>query len=1033
MWLSDVSVKRPVFAAVISMLLIAFGVLSFSELSVREYPNITPPIVSITTTYAGASAEVVETRITQRLEGEVSGIEGVKNISSSSRDGQSSINVEFGLDTDLESATNDIRDRISRVQRSLPDNVDIPSIRKQDSDAQPVMWISLSDTSGQRNAMQLTDYLERYVVDRFATISGVSNVPIFGAATPSMRIYLDRLALAARDLTVTDIENTLRRENIELPAGRLDSKDKEFTARIARDYQTVDDFQQLVIKRGEDGHLVRLVEVAEVKVGPRNDREMFRTNGISAPGIGITKISTANTVDVLDAVKSEMESINNDLPDGMRIFSSTDDSLFIREAISAVYWTIGITTSLVSLVILLFLGSFRAMIIPILTIPVCLISAFIIIAAFGYSINLVTLLALVLSIGLVVDDSIVVLENVHRRIETGEAPLLAAYNGTKQVSFAVLATTAVLISVFAPIMFLQDNIGRIFAELAVTISGAVIFSSVLALSLTPMLCSKLMQPVGEESQVIKIIDRLFERIAMLYEKVLRTLIQHSWLVILLVMGIAYACYLLYQEIPQEYAPKEDSGSFNYISSASEGTGIDKMIEIADAIEAPFKPYVESGLVERTFMRVPSFGGNTNSSFGGITMVPWSEREMAPDELMAIAMNAWSQIPEVRIFPFIRSGLSGRGGGRPVQFVIGGSSYEELALWRDRIIERATENPGLTRLDTDLKETQPQVLVNVDKNRAAELGISAETIGRTLSTMMSDQDVTTYIVDGEEYDVVLEAMAEQKATPDDMTSIYVRSERSGQLIPLSNLTSVENIAGPATLNRYNRLRAFTIGANLTEGYSIGEALEYLERIAEEELPESARIDYKGESLEYKESSGKIFFTIGIALLVVFLVLAAQFESFIHPLVIMMTVPLAMAGVLFGLYLTGYSINIYTQIGMVMLIGIAAKNGVLIVEFINQLRDQGIEFEQAIIEASHIRFRPVLMTTISTAMGSIPLMMADGAGAESRIILGVVIFSGVTVATVFTLFVVPVFYHLLAKGSGSPNAVSQKLDELKTQLG
>ena len=1032
MILSDISIKRPVFAAVISLLLLAFGILSFFELPLREYPDITPPIISIRTDYRGASAEVVETRITQRLEGEISGIGGVKNVSSTSRDGQSRINIEFDLDIDLDDASNDVRDRVGMVQNRLPEDVDLPRILKRDSDARPVMYLSLIDSFG-RSRMELTDYAQRYIVDRLATVSGVSNVTMPGGSGPSMRIWLDRHSLAARDLTVTDIEDALRRENVELPAGRLDSLDKEFTARIARNYQTAEDFRQMVIKKGDDGHLIRLGEVTEVEVGPRDNRTLFRTNGTNTVGIGITKRSTANTVEVLDRVKEEIGSLNEDLPEGMALVSSSDESLFIREAIKSVYKTIAITTALVSAVILLFLGSFRAMIIPALTIPVCLISAFIILAAFGYSVNLITLLALVLSIGLVVDDGIVVLENVHRRIENGEQPLLATFDGTRQVSFAVIATTVVLVAVFAPIMFLQDNIGRIFSELAVTISAAVIFSSILALSLTPMLCSKLLKPRGKESRGVVLIDKAFKIIGNAYEDILRTAIRYSWLMVLLVIAIGYGAWALYQIIPQEYAPKEDQGTFYFSATASEGTGIAKMVRLSEKIEAPYMPYVENGIVQRAFIRIPGFGGNSNTMFGGIALVPWTKRDVSLQEMRDKISADWSQIPELRIFSFIRSGLSRGGGGQPIQFVIGGNNYDELADWRDRVLKRVASYPGMTRVDTDLKETQPQVLVRVDKNRAAELGVSVQTIGRTLMTMMGEQRVTTYVVDGEEYDVVLQAKDEQRATPDDMSNIHVRSDSSGVLVPLENLTKVENIAGPGILNRYNRLRAVTISANLVEGHSIGEALSYLEQVVKEELPQTARIDYKGESLEYKESTGKIFFTISIALMVVFLVLAAQFESFIHPLVIMMTVPLAMAGVLIGLYVTGISMNIYSQIGMIMLVGIATKNGVLIVEFINQLRDKGVEFEQAIIEAAHIRFRPVVMTTLSTAMGSIPLILAEGAGAESRFVLGVVLFSGVTFATILSLFIVPVFYHLLARGTSSPNAVANMIERLRTTTG
>jgi len=1031
MWLSDISVKRPVFATVISLLLVSLGVLSFLELPVREYPDISPAVVSVRTDYPGASAAVVETRITQVMESEISGISGVKSISSSSVDGQSRINIEFDLDRDIDNAANDVRDRVSMVQNRLPEDVELPRVMKQDSDARPILWMSLLDNTG-RSHMDLTDYVDRYVVDRLETISGVSSIRTMGGGRPSMRIWIDRLALAARNLTVVDIENALKRENVELPAGRLDSKDKEFTARIARNYQTAGDFRQLVIRRGDDGHLIRLGEVAKVQVGPRDTRNIFRTNGLDTVGIGVTKQSTANTVDVLDAVKEEVRKINEDLPDGMTLVYSSDESLFIREAIKSVYITIGITTALVTLVILLFLGSLRAMMIPALTIPICLVSAFIILAAFGYSINLITLLALVLCIGLVVDDAIVVLENVHRRIELGEQPLLAAYNGTRQVAFAVIATTVVLVSVFAPIVFLKDNIGRIFSELAVTISAAVIFSSVLALSLAPMLCSKFMGPRETAGRGAKYIDHLFTRVAGLYGRLLRGAIRNSWLVVCFILVIACGAWLLFRMLPQEYAPREDTGTFYYTIQASEGTGIARMKQLIRKVEAPLQPYVDSGAITRAFLMLPSFGGNANSALGGSSLSPWDQREVSMEEIIKRVNEQWSRIPELRIFAYMPSGLSRGRGGQPIQFVIGGTDYNELAQWRDRIMKRIEKYPGLTSVDTDLKETQPQIVVHVDKDRAAELGVSVQSVGRTLSTLMSDQQITTYVKEGEEYDVVIEAKPEQRATPDDMTNIYVRSDSSGRLIPLANLTKVENIAGPGMLNRYNRLRALTISADVGEGYSMGDALAYLEQTVKDELPQSARVDYKGESLEYKESTGKIYFTLCIALLVVFLVLAAQFESFIHPLIVMMTVPLAIAGVLLGLFVTGNTINIYSQIGMIMLIGIAAKNGVLIVEFINQLRDKGIGFEEAIIEASSIRFRPVIMTTISTVMGSVPLMLASGAGEVSRTVLGIVLFFGVSFATVFTLFVVPVFYHLMARRTGSPGTVARKLAELEARV-
>jgi multidrug efflux pump len=978
--------------------------------------------------YPGASAEVVESRITQILEREVSGIEGAKSITSSSLDGLASISVEFSLDRNIDEAANDIRDRVGRVITRLPDDIDPPLVSKQDANASPILYINLE--SPNLGEMDLTDYAERYIRDRLAIVSGVSQVTMNGMGRPSMRVWLDRTALAARGLTVTDIENALRQENLELPAGRVDSEDREFQVRVARNFSTAEEFRRLVIGLGADGHLMRLGEVAKVEVAPRDTRTIFRTNGKNSVGFGIIKQSTANTVDVITGINTEVARLSENLPPGMELVTSSDDSMFIRAAIRSVYITITITTALVGLVIFAFLGNVRAMLIPVTTIPICLVASFTVLAAFGYSINLVTLLALVLCIGLVVDDAIVVLENVHRRIESGEPPLLAAYNGTRQVAFAVIATTAVLVAVFAPIAFLQDNIGRIFAELAVTICAAVIFSSILALSLAPMMCSKLLRPSSRESHGTHLLDRFFERLAENYQRWLEASLKAPQVIVLLTAAIAVSVWVLAENLPEEYAPAEDQGIFFGILQAAEGTSVGHMLEQVKKLEQPLQPFIDSGDVQRSLVRSPIWGAT--SPDGGIiivSMAPWDVREISTAEVQRRVMAAWNEVPEVRTFSFMRSGISRHGGGQPVQFVIGGANYDELAEWRDVILQRARQNPGLTRVQSDLKETQPQVMVRIDQERAAALGVSVQNIGQTLRTMMGEQVVTNYVVDGEEYDVVLHARADQRATSSDLTNLYVRANRTRNLIPLANLVTTENAAGSGTLNRYNRLRALTISATPAPGYALGDALEFLESIVREELPATARIDYKGESLEYKESVGAIYFTFGIALLVVFLVLAAQFESFVHPLIIMITVPLALAGGLLGLTITGKTLNIYSQIGVVMLIGISAKNGVLIVEFINQLRDDGVEFVQAIIDGARVRFRPVVMTTVSTLMGSIPLMLATGPGSESRSTLGIIMFWGVAIAAAFTLFVVPVFYKLFARGTGTPDAVAHELETLQ----
>ncbi len=1032
MVISDVSVRRPVFATVLSLLILAFGVLSFRDLPLREYPQTTPPLVSVSTSYAGASAQVMETKVTQVIEDQISGIEGVESISSSSRDGTSRIRVEFNIDRDIDQAANDIRDRVARVLNRLPEDADPPQIAKADSDARPIQYFSL--TSSNLDSMALTDYAERFLVDQFTVIDGVASISISGAGRYSMRIWLDRIALAARELTILDVESALRKQNIELPAGRIDSQQREFTVRVKRAYESAQDFAQLTVARGADGHLIKLGEVAKVELGPTTYRNEFRGNSVPTVGLGIVKQSTANTLEVLRGTNHRAEAINANLPDGMSLVASSDDSVFIETAINSVYKTLAITMTLVSLVIYMFLGTIRAMIIPAVTIPVCLIASFIGLSAFGFSVNLITLLGLVLAIGLVVDDSIVVLENIQRRVEEEEPPLLAAFNGARQVAFAVIATTAVLIAVFVPIAFLEGNLGVIFAELAVTIGTAVIFSSVLALSLTAMMCSKLLTTHAHESWLTKKVDDFFHWIQHAYREALLAILPRPFLIVGAVLAVALATLGLFRIIPSEFSPQEDQGVFFTRVIGPEGASFQFMQGQLRQLEATMDPYVDSGDVVKYLVFLPGWGsgGSVNSAVALITMSPWEERQKSTQQVMNELVSQWQEIPGIRAFPFMRSGLQRHGGGQPVQFVLGGSSYEELASWRDTILARAADNPGLSRVQSDYKETKPQLLVEVDKTRAADLGVSILDVGRTLQTMMSERRITTYVDDGEEYDVILQAKEEQRATASDLTNIYVRSETSGKLIPLSSLAKVTSTADAGNLNRYNRLRAVTITANLAPDYSLGEALDFLESIVREELPATAQVDYKGESLELKESEGGLLFSFVLALLIVFLVLAAQFESFVHPLVIMVTVPLATFGGLLGLFLTNDTLNIYSNIGIIILVGISTKNGILIVEFANQLRDEGLEFTQALLNACEIRLRPVLMTALSTMMGSIPLALASGAGSESRITLGVVIFSGVFVATLMTLFVVPVFYELLAKRTGSPGDVTAELNKLEGSL-
>ena len=1025
MILSDISVKRPVFATVMSLLLIAFGVLSFIGLPLRELPNIDPPVVSISATYPGASADVVESRITEIIEDQVAGIEGIDTITSRSRDGASDVTIEFSLSRDIEAAANDVRDAVARVLDRLPDEVDPPQISKADADSEPIMWLNFS--ARDLDAMQLTEYANRVVVDQLSIIDGVSRVQIGGGQDYAMLIWLDRKALAARGLAVSDIEAALRAQNIELPAGRLESGQRDLTVRMNRSYQTADDFRALVIKRGEDGHPIRLGDIARVELGSANDKVLFRGNGVSQIGMGVVKQSTANTLDVARGVKAEVARIAPTLPEGMSLVVANDTSIFVEESVNQVYHTIFEAMLIVVFVIFLFLGNVRAALIPAVTVPVCIIGSFIVLYAMGGTINLLTLLALVLAIGLVVDDAIVVLENIQRRISTmGEPPRIAATRGTSQVAFAVMATTTVLIVVFVPIFFLSGNTGRLFSELAIAISGAIFFSGFVALTLTPMMCSLLLKK--NEGRFAEAVHQLSHRVETRYGALLRGSIRRPWIAGAAAAAVLALTYGIFLSIPSELAPTEDRAGAMVQVTLPEGASFEETAAQMDKVEKVLLPYVESGEAFRLMIRVPgSFGFTQDYNTGRaiLQLARWEDRERSQDQITAeMQSKLAAAVPGARAFIAGRGGL-GQRGGKPVGFVLGGNDYSEIAEWRDRIIARASQNPKLISVDSDYKETKPQLVVTIDKQRAADLGVSTASIGQTLETMLGSRRITTFLKDGEEYDVKMQAGVEDRRSTSDLTNIFVRSDR-GVLVPLSNLVTLEERAGPSSLNRFNRSRSITIDAGLAPGYTMGEALAYLEQIAAEELPPTARIDYQGQSREFRQSSSALYFTFGLALLVVFLVLAAQFESFVHPIVILGTVPLAVFGAVLGLWLVGGTLNIYSQIGIIMLVGLATKNGILIVEFANQLRDEGRPFEDAIVEAAKVRLRPIVMTSLATAAGAFPLVIASGAGASSRESIGIVIFAGMLVATFFTLFVIPTAYAVIARRTGSPLAVSREME-------
>ncbi|MEP3247191.1 MAG: efflux RND transporter permease subunit [Sneathiella sp.] len=1028
MKLPDLAIKRPVLATVMSLVLILFGLFSYQTLSVREYPDVDKPNVSVSTTYRGASADIIESQITQVIEDAVAGIGGVSRINSSSREESSSINVEFDLSRDIESATNDVRARVSRVVSQLPDEADAPRISKTESDARPIMWLSMAST--QMSPLELTDYAERNLVDPLSTVNGVASVRIGGARRYAMRVWINTAALAAHSLTVQDLENAIRAQNVQLPSGRIESSEREFNIRTESDLKTPDEFRRIII-RNDDSGLVRIGDVAKVEVGAENERTGLRVNGRDSIGLGIIRQSGSNVLEVAEGVKGVVDRLQSSLPESVTLKVSYDQSIFISQSIREVFIALGIAMVLVVLVIFVFLRSIRATFIPAVAIPVSIIATLSVLAALDYSVNVLTLLALVLAIGLVVDDAIVVLENIHRRIEMGEPPLLAASRGAKQVAFAVIATTVVLVAVFLPISFLEGTTGRLFREFGVAVAAAVMFSSFVALTLTPMLCSKLLVEQSKEGWFYRSTEFAFEGLASLYRFGLRFAIRLPVVIVAVAVLVSAVAYEFYDRLPKEFAPTEDRGFFFIPVKAVQGASFDYTERNVRKIEALLNPLVENGEAVSVFALVGSFSrpGPVNTAFMFSRLVPWEERERSQQEIVGSIFPGLLSIPGVRAFAINPASLGQRSFGAPVDVIVGGPSYDVINEWVDRVIEKAGENPKLLNVDKDYSENQPQILIDIDRDRASDLGVSIQTIGRTLETLMGARDVTTYEEGGKQYDVIMRARIEDRSSQSDLGKVYVRSDQSDQLIPLSNFVSLEEAAGSAELKRTDRLRAVRITASLAPGYTLDQALEYLETLVREEATDEARISFGGVSRSFKDSNKALLITFVTAFLVVFLALAAQFESFIHPVIIMTSVPLAVTGALGAMLFYGLSLNVYSQIGIIMLIGLTAKNAILIVEFANQLRDEGLELTEAIVEASVIRLRPILMTTISTALGAVPLAMAAGAGAESRETIGVVIIGGVMFSTILSLGVVPVFYLLLARFSKPSSYLASNLDQLE----
>jgi multidrug efflux pump len=1036
--LSDLSVRRPVFAAVAAIILCVVGLAAFATLPIRELPSVDPPVVSVSTAYRGASAEVIEERITQVIERQVAGIQGIDRVNSSSRDGRSQITITFTLDRDLDAAANDVRDAVSRVTSNLPDQADPPQIAKANADAAPIIILNLTSTT--LNPLELADYADRYLVERMSTIEGVAQANLFGAKIYAMRIWLDANALAARGVTVDDVETALNSQNLELPAGSLESVSKDFTIRVSRSYAKPEDFAKLPLRAANSsGFVVRLGDVARIEEGPDDRRKLFRGNGQDQVGIGLTRQSQANDVAISKAVRQEVETINKTLPPGTKIVVAVDNSVFTAEAIHEVWITMGMSIGLVALVNLLFLGSWRSALIPSLVAPICILSTFIVLAPMGFSLNLLTLLALVLAVGLVVDDAIVVVENIQRRVDEGEPANVAALRGTRQVFFAVVATTIVLISVFAPLMFLPGYTGRLFVELAVTIAAAVGFSALLALSLSPMMASKLLKPAHNEGWLARGVNRVMNAVTNSYKHSLEGLLgmrSASFATGGLVIVLAAFAGLLFATLPKELVPAEDRGRVDIQISAPEGMGFDYTAGIGKQVEKAMTKYRDEGVAERTILTIPRFGQSQfNSGNGVVVLKPWGEREKTADQVAAELNKGLSRITGVRAVAsvrgaFQRGGGGGGGGGTNVDLIALGNDYAQLADWLKPILAASQDNPGFSRPRIDYEPTAPRLSVQIDQDKAATLGVSAQSIGRALETMFGSRKATTYIKNGQEYDVILQTDLEQRRSIEDLNRLQVRTI-SGTLVPLSTVVTTQLRGDTPDRPRVDRLRSVTLTAQLSPGFTVEDAVSFWQKQANEHQAPGVSIKWGGQAKDYLEGSGGITVAFGLALLLVFLVLAAQFESWIHPAVIMLTVPLAALGGLFGLLVTGSTINTYSQIGLIILVGIATKNGILIVEFANQLRDEGLKVREAVIEAAALRLRPIIMTSISAAMGALPLMLWAGAGAGSRKTIGAVIFTGAIFATLLTLFVVPVFYNLLARFTKSPEWTARQIEDYEAR--
>ncbi len=1039
MFITDLSIRRPVVASVFSMILVVFGLFVFWKLPVRELPaGLQPPVVQIQVDYQGASAEIVSSEITEIIEDVVGGAEGIKNIDSTSENGRSTINVEFETDINLDSAANDIRDRVGRVADNLPENSKAPEILKQSAGFTTSMWLSVSSATW--TDLELGDYTRRYLVDNFSNVSGVGRILVGGLRELSVRVYIDPIKLAANNLTIQEVEQSLRKENISLPAGALEANNIDLTINLDKPYKDLSSIKKLPIKKVKNS-VILLENIAEIKYGPVSEKTLFKAQSkdgfnLNTVGIGIYAKSGSSTVELSKKIKERIKEVRKTLPDGLSLGVSFDRATYINAAIWEVYKTLAIAFVLVVIIIYLFLGNIKAVIVPAVALPVSLISSFLGLWVFDLSINIFVLLSFILAIGIITDDSVIMTDAIYHRVEKGENPLVAATLGSKSITFAIISTTLVLVAVFLPLIFIEGISGTLFKETAISLTFAIVVSSFVALTLSPMLGSKFLNRNTKKNNIILKFEKYFKSLSNFYNETLNYWIDKHKIIIGFMISIVVFSILIFNFSPRELLPHEDRGVYLVIGKTDEGSSFKYTADKAEEIESRLIPLIkkEDESYKRIIMRVPGFGKASKSynSFIIIALLDdWKDRSQSSKKIMRKAIGKIVTVPQALAFPISPQSIRVSSYNKPVQMVIMGKSYEELEKWQKLIMKELRKNKNLAAIESDYSRNKPEIKLVINRKKAQDLGVSIESIGKTIETLFSGKTVTTFNRLGKEYPIILQADINNRKKSESLSKIFVRSDTTNKLISLANLVEFEEVGSAKILSRYNRQRAVTLSARLVGDYTLAEALEYLETTINEKIPQ-ARIGWKGKSEELKETSNELFIIFALALLTAYLVMCANFNSFIHPAVIMLTVPLSVLGGLIFLLLFNSSINIFSQIALVILIGISTKNSILIVDWANQLRRAGKNIKDAVLEACNRRFRAIIMTSLSTMIAMMPLIIniGPGAGEGSRMAVGATIFGGMLISTVFTLFVTPTMYVLLTKNTKRIDVIDIQLQkELK----